>query len=596
MTDRIAFAGKVEAVEGRTIRGSVQLAGSRTRRNGEWLEVDPAALVKANASNVLGRFNHDPDKVMGRASNGTVRISRTDQGIDYEIDVNETSFGNDALVMARRGDFGGSSFEIGRHRSRFYADPETGERVRVLTSIEELTDVSPVIDPAFANSSVAAFGKESDMPEPEVIAAPPAAPPAAPESSPEPRAAFSQTQPDGFVESEAFARRQSTEALEQAMDALIAAGDLKGARLAQYMAFAKVFDERAEASAEAAQRAENIKLAHQMRTGNFPKAPVQTEVFASDDYKHAFDRYIRSGNPQLMEQFAQTVTGDGTQGGFAVPDGFLNRIVERLKAYGGVARVAEEITTTTGESLRWPFNDDTGNSAAIATEATKVASGGADKVLDSIELGAFEYDATGTGNNPLELSLPLIQDAAFDVVAWVERNLATRIGRKQAVDFANGAGGTEPVGLFTKTPDAMSATAVSLAIPEHILQVDAAYRNLGNCRWLLSDTTLLKIWQSQTTTGVPLIIAGGTIAGRPEDTLWGYPMTNDPAAGTKVAFGDFSLGYIIRRVRDISILVDPYSTSAKRTVAYHAWARADANIQDPFAYSVSEWSTVSADT
>jgi HK97 family phage major capsid protein len=296
-----------------------------------------------------------------------------------------------------------------------------------------------------------------------------------------------------------------------------------------------------------------------------------------------------------MEQFAQSIAGDGSQGGFTVPDGFLNRIVTRLKAFGGIAGIADEITTSTGESLRWPYLDDTGNTAAIAAEGAAGAAG-ADLVFDSIELGAFKYNANGTGNVPLKLSLELIQDSAIDIEARVGDALAERIGRKQATHLANGVGSTEPVGLLTKSADVMTATAVSLAAPEHIFQVDSAYREAGNCRWVMSDTTLAKVWTAQTTTNEPMFLPGGTLNGAPFGTLYGYPITIDAAAADNVAFGDIRRGYIVRRVRGVQLLVDPYSASGTQQVAYNAWARMDANIQDPNAYSVSSWSGVSADT
>lgn len=594
MTDRIVFAGTVEAVEGRTIRGSVVLAGSRTRRNGEWLEVDPAALVKADASNVAGRFNHDPDKVMGRTSNGTVRVTRTETGIDYEIDVNETSFGNDALVMARRGDFGGSSFEIEDIRSSFYADPDTGERVRRITSIKRLTDVSPVIDPAFSNSTVAAFSKENEVTEPIEVPAAPVAPPA-PADPPQPEPAkFSD---DTFETTLRFAKSLDKASLESAMDNLFASagGDLKGDKLIQYEAYAKAHADLNKADDGEKDRAARIKLMHELRLGRAPKAPAQDELFASDDYTEAFGQYLRSGNPRVMEQFAQTVAGDGTQGGFTVPDGFIAKLTERLKAFGGIAAEAEEITTSTGESLRWAYIDDTANKAQIVAEDTQ-ATTGADLVFDGVELGAFEYDATGASGNPIEVSLPLLQDSAFNIEDLLLRLLGKRIGRKQADDFAIGAGGSEPVGLLTKAADTMTATATSLAVPEHILQVDSEYRNGGNAKWVMSDTSLAKLWTAQATTNEPLFLPGRTINGKPFDTAYGFPIVIDPAAGNLVAFGDIRAGYIIRRVRGVQLLVDPYTAQKRRAVQYHAWARADANIQDPNAYSVSSWASVTADT
>jgi len=581
MTDRIVFAAKVTS-EGRSIRGSVLLAGQRTWRNNEWLEVDPAALVKADASGVVGVWEHDPAKILGTPGNGTLSLTRTDQGIEYVLtDLPNTTYANDALELVRGGYVTGSSFAIEGIRSEFSTDPD-GTRVRRITSIKRLADVSPVRDPAFTASSAAAFSKESEVTDiiQEPVAAP--APPADGKS-------------DTYRTAEKFAReRETLGELAQAIDNLLS-GEMSPAKAETYDAFSAVYDERAKFEREAKDRMERIKLAQDLRLGRGPKAPVQTEQFASEDYRQAFNQYLRSGKHHLMEQFAQSIAGDGTQGGYMVPDGFLAVIIQRQKAYGGIAGIASEITTSTGESLRWPVNDDTANSAAVATEGSAVASAGADLTFGNLTLGAYSYDATGTGNNPLKVSLELLQDAAFDVQAFVGEALGTRLGRKQAADLANGTGVGQPYGLFAKSADVMTATAVSLAAVEHVFHIDSAYRD--NARWVMSDTTLAKLWSSQSTTNQPLFIPNGmTIDGRPAQTLLGYPITIDPAAGNNVAFGDIARGYIIRRVRSVEVLVDPYTAQSARQVAYHAWARMDSNVRDQYAYSVSSWSGVSADT
>lgn len=587
MTDRFAFAGPV-SVEGRRIRGSVTLAGARTWRNNEWLEVDPAAVVKADASDVMGRWEHDPGRLLGRTSNGTVRVSRTDQGIEYEIDVPDTSYGNDLLELMNRGDIRGSSFEIEGLRSSFSTDPD-GTRVRRITAIKRLADVSPVTDPAFVNSTAEAFSKESEVTD--IIEEPVAAPTPAAD---EPVAQFLQS--DTYRTAEAFAEKQDLAGLEAAMENILS-GEMTPAKAEAYDAFSKVYDRRKRADAEAKERYERMKLAQELRLGRAPKAPMQAGALESEDYRQAFSQYLRSGNPRLMEQFAQSIAGDGSQGGYTVPDSFVTKVTERMKAYGGIAGVADEIMTSTGESLRWPTNDDTANTAAIATEGAAPGAAGADLVFGSIDLGAYSYAATGTGNAPLKVSLELIQDAAFDIESMVSRKLGERIGRKQAVDLATGNGVGAPAGLLSKAADVMTATAVSLAGPEHVFQVDSAYRDGGNCRWVMSDTTLAKLWTSQTTTNQPLFIPGGSdMVGRPGGTFLGFPITIDPGAGTLVAFGDIRAGYIIRRVRGVQVLVDPYTAQSTRQIAYYAWARMDADIQDAYAYSVSEWSTVSADT
>ena len=591
MTEHITFSGLVRA-EGRRLRGEVVLAGARTWRNNEWLEVDPAALVKADMAGIYASWEHNPEKVLAAAQNGTLRVTRTDQGFSYETEeLPNTTYADDALELVRGGYVAGTSFEIEGPKSTFLTDPD-GTRVRRYTSIQRFVAVSPVRDPAFTSSTAAAFSKETtDMAEP--IVEPTVTP--APTITPVPKA---DEKSESFQTAAAFAKRQDTVSLTRAMDNLIDGGLNSAAEQETYAAFAAEFDARARAEAAAKEQRERVVLSHLLRTGKGPKAPSgPTALYESDDYRHAFNRYIR-GDVTAMEQFAQSIAGDGTQGGYMVPDGFLNRITESLKAYGGIAGIADTITTSDGQSLRWPSNNDTANSAAIAAEGSAVASGGADKVFGSVTLGAWSYDATGTGNVPLLVSKELIQDAAFDIEAFVARNLSTRIGRKEAADFAVGVGTTEPLGLFAKSADVMTATTMLAALIEHTFQVDQAYRQSGNCRWVLGDTVLSKIYNSVDGNGRPLFIpsADASGSGRPAGMLLGYPVTLDQGAAGLVAFGDIKAGYIIRYVRGVQVDVDPYTNIKSRQIAYHAWARADANVQDSAAYSVSDYAGVSADS
>lgn len=436
--------------------------------------------------------------------------------------------------------------------------------------------------------------KETNPPVPEPTPDP--EPPKAPEAK------FAKAK-SGADDWAAAAAAFSTQQIEATMDSIFeqANGDLTGELLDRYEGFAKVLADRKQADAADEGRIERMKTLHNLRLGRVPKAPEHANFTADPGFAAAFGKYLRSTretlarNSEEMAQFAQTIAGSGAEGGFTVPDGFIAKLTERLKAFGGIASAASEITTSTGESLRWPYIDDTANKAVIAAEDTQAASG-ADLVFDSIELGAFEYDATGASGNPIEVSLPLLQDSAFDLEALLLRLLGKRIGRKQADHWATGAGGTEPVGLLTKAADTMTATVASLAAVEHVFQVDSEYRNGGNAKWVMSDTTLAKLWGAQATTNEPLFQPNRTINGKPFDTVLGYPIIIDPAAGDLVAFGDIDAGYIIRRVRGVQLLVDPYTAQKRRAVQYHAWARADGNIQDPNAYSVSSWAGVSADT
>lgn len=587
MSERIAFAGKVE-VEGRRIRGEVILAGSRTRRGGEWLEIDPAALVKADASGVFVSWEHNDGQILASSVNDTMTLTRTERGFTYETaDLPNTTYAADALELLNGGYVKGTSFEIEGMRSQFTTDPDTGERVRRIVSIQRLRQVGPVRDPAFANSMAAAFSKESSDMDPTIVE--PTAPVA-----PAP-VIVKDEKSETYRTAEAFARKQDLAGLESAMENIVT-GEMTPAKAEAYDAFAAVYDERKRTDNEAKERLERIQLAQNMRLGRIPKAPAHKEVYASEDYLHAFDRYLRGGDKGVMEQFAQSIAGDGTQGGYFVPDSFLTRITERKVAYGGVRKVADVINTGDGRTLPWPTSDDTANSAAVVAEGVS-GTAGADLVLGTISLGAFSYSSNGTGNIPLKVSRELLQDAAFDVEAFVGRKLGERIGRKQAVDLATGAGTTLPFGLLAKTPDTMTATKTRAAAVEMVFQVNSEYRDGGNCGWIMSDTVLALYWNAVDTTGRPLYQEAATagLEGRPSGVLMGYPVTIDAAAGTLVAFGDFRQGYIIRDVKGIEVLVDPYTYTGTRQIGYHAWARMDAAVQDSYAYSVSDFASVTAD-
>jgi HK97 family phage major capsid protein len=598
-TEHLTFSSSIFA-EGRRLRGSVQLAGQQTPRNGELVEVDPGALVRADASGAVVVVGHqagadmslgyDPLRTVARMDNGSLRLTRTDQGFDYETEpLPNTSAANDALELAKAGIFGGTSFDISGLKSTFSTAAD-GTRVRRYTSIQTLGAVTPVVEPAFP-SSVAVFSKEKAVTEP-IVEEPKAAPPI-----PAPAPVITE-QPKPAAEWTAFAKDLSTEQIEASMDQVFAAskGELKGELLDRYEGFSTELQRRKREDAEARGRVERMTTLHNLRLGRVPKAP-DAEVFASDDYKAAFSRFLRTGDKVVMEQFTgQAIAGDGTQGGYMVPTDFRNTIIETKKAYGGIQRIADSIDTGDGRDLPWPTNDDTSNSAAIATEGAAVGSGGADLVLGQEILQAFTYDATGASNNPLLVSKELLQDAAFDVEGFVGRKLGERLGRKMAADYATGSGSGAPFGLFTKSADVMTATTLYLALSEHLFQVDQAYRESGNCRWVFSDTVLALVYNSTDTTKRPLFTPMDQSGGQtgPAGTLLGYPVTLDQGAGSNVAFGDIRAGFIIRNVKGVMVDVDPYTAIKSRQVAFHAWARTDSAVQDSAAFSVSSYSGVSA--
>ncbi|MBL8927072.1 MAG: phage major capsid protein [Pseudonocardia sp.] len=314
----------------------------------------------------------------------------------------------------------------------------------------------------------------------------------------------------------------------------------------------------------------------------------------------AFTAYLRTGQPNADLSQLRAAQGEGTpsSGGYLVPSGFRRKLVDRLKAYGGVAAWAEEVTTETGNTLPWPVLDDTANLGEVVSEHGTF-SAGADLEFDTASLGAYRYAAGGSGSTPVRISVELLQDAEIDVAALVARKLAERIGRIQAPHLVTGSGVSQPKGIIHGRTGVQTAANNALTYDDlltFIHSVDPAYREAGNCGWMFNDTSLLTIRKLKDTAGDPLwrpstadmgtMVGGGSLLGFPVKIDQAFPnFTNNSPAINWGVFGDVAEGYVVRRVRDVVIAINPYSRMSYGEVEFSAWARMDAVPQNPNAYS-----------
>lgn len=315
--------------------------------------------------------------------------------------------------------------------------------------------------------------------------------------------------------------------------------------------------------------------------------------------ERAFNAYLRTGqaNQDITELRAQGV-GSSAAGGYTVPPGFRDKLVEVMKDYGGLAAEVDSFSTSTGQPLEYPSLDDTANVGDITAESAAIASGN-DLVFGTVSLGAYKYTSAGAGSNlPLRVPVELLQDSAYDVAALVSRVMGVRIARKQAAHWTTGTGVGQPKGLvaasFTADNELDTADAVDyddLLDTEDLL--DPAYEQ--NAKWIMKKNTWSQIRAIVDTAGRPLVQSSlDGISGRPQRTLLGYPVILDQSMPTlssagdtfPIAFGDFREAYVIRNVHDLVIVADPYSRAANGEVQYSGWLRADGNVQNRSAYVI----------
>lgn len=330
-----------------------------------------------------------------------------------------------------------------------------------------------------------------------------------------------------------------------------------------------------------------------------PPVSFATPKASKDTYERAFDHYLRTGqtNSDLVMYRAQE-TGTPSEGGYLVPDGFRDKLVEVRKAFGGLAAEADVFSTSSGNPLEYPTLNDTANVGGITAEEAAFVDG-ADLVFGTVTLGAYKFTSTGVGTTtPLRVSVELLQDAAFDVQGLVARKLGERIARKEADMWINGTGSGMPQGLFqpTKDQDVDVADVVDYDdLSDFEASLDPAYE--ANAKWIMSKGTWSVIKKLVGTDGRPLVQEAGAagIGTMPTKSLLGYPVVIDQACATfgaatgpstNIGFGDFREGYAIRRVSDLVVVVNPWTRANFGQVEFIAYSRADGVVQNKAAYKL----------
>lgn len=324
---------------------------------------------------------------------------------------------------------------------------------------------------------------------------------------------------------------------------------------------------------------------------NAVRAAGAGEFVAIADYERAFDAYLRRGLGKLSGEqrslldkyeFRDLSIGTNSAGGYTVPPGFVQKITDALKLYGGMIQVANVINTDSGQPLQWPTADDTGNVGAILSENTAATT--QDITFGTKTLSAFMYSS-----KMVKVSFQLLNDSAFDLGAWLPIKFAQRIGRAINAHFTTGTGGgTQPSGLVPglsvgKTgTTGQTLTVILDDLVDLIHSVDPAYR--ANARFMLADSSVKVVRKLKDSTG-QLLWQPSVQQGVP-DTLLGYPVTINQdmpvmAANAKsIAFGDFNAAYVIRQVQGVQVKRFDERFADALQVGFLSFARYDGTVDD----------------
>jgi len=313
----------------------------------------------------------------------------------------------------------------------------------------------------------------------------------------------------------------------------------------------------------------------------------------------AFEGFVRAGATLEMKAFTG-VSGDA--GGYAVPreiDADIARVLKGMSPIRAIANVVKvgsagyrKLITTGGTPSGWAAE-----TAARPETASPVF---AELVPPMGELYA----------NP-SASQAMLDDAAFDVEAWLAGEIAAEFAKAEGAAFVGGNGVNRPKG-FLSTPISVAkdgaralgtlqylpsgaasdfGTAPDERLIDLVQSLRAPYRQ--GASWVMNAATLARIRKFKSNDGMPLwqpSLAGGQPA-----TLLGYPvveaedMPDIGANALALAFGNFQAGYLIAERAETAILRDPYTN--KPFVSFYATKRIGGCVADSEAIKLMKFAT-----
>lgn len=399
-----------------------------------------------------------------------------------------------------------------------------------------------------------------------------------------------------------------TEIMERSKTAELSAEDRAAydAAETQLEALTKDLERTEKHSARAAAFAEVDRsqvIVPAQRAGERDGEPALTP---DEQYRDAFTAYTRNGMLGLSPEQRQTLatgrsevraqsSSPASAGGFTIPQGFWAKVTETMKQFGGVMEVANVLQTDSGNKLPWPTNDDTANVGEQIGENTPVTD--LDLVFGSRELDAFIFSS-----KMVKVPWALLQDTGVDMEGYLARKLGERLGRIHNQRQTTGTGVGQPEGLITnarigKTTVAGQVAAVTyddLIDLEH--SVDPAYRAGGRCRYMFHDLTLRSLRKIKDADGRPLW-EPSLKSGVP-DSFNGVPYTINQdmatlAAGSKsISYGDFNAGFVVRSVKDATLVRLDERFAESLQVGFFAYDRMDSAQDDAAAYAVLQQAAV----
>lgn len=111
-------------------------------------------------NDILALYAHEDEMILGRTGSGTLKLRSTDAGLEYEIQLPETTYASDLKALVKRGDVTQCSFGFICREDQW--DYKSTPQIRTLINVD-LKEISIVSKPAYPDGTKAALRAQSSI-------------------------------------------------------------------------------------------------------------------------------------------------------------------------------------------------------------------------------------------------------------------------------------------------------------------------------------------------------------------------------------------------------------------------------------------------
>jgi HK97 family phage major capsid protein len=326
------------------------------------------------------------------------------------------------------------------------------------------------------------------------------------------------------------------------------------------------------------------------RVDKIGRAATRPAIGGTDsaEVKGFVDGYLRRGSTSEIKSISGAVPSDG---GYAVPreiDAIIARTLTEISPIRAIAQVVQ-----TGTSGYRKLVSQGGTASGWVSETA---------ARPETDTPSFAEIAPPTGElyaNPAA-SQAMLDDAAFDLEAWLASEIAMEFARAEGAAFIHGNGVNQPRGFLTAPTSEDfdgdrafgtlqyigSGDAGGFGSNPDAKLIDLVHTMKAGHRqgasFVMNSATLAEVRKLKTADGA-FLWQPGLVEGQP-DRLLGYPVVEaedmpDIANGAfPVAFGNFRHGYLIAERTATQILRDPFTN--KPFVHFYATKRVGGQVLD----------------